>query len=185
MKEERQFCKNCEEFGGAGTGMCINSRTEFYARDEKKPCLWYREKVHYYIGEEGPMTIEEGVNINCSRCEKEMGNGQDCYCQSCMKKGKDDVERYEEREKFMEKEIEGIKIERLKKLIITRNDLNGLYQALCLHQECYEEEAGDWYWAPCKDCILRHIPWPVTGETERDLCFAIWHEDILNQRRES
>ena len=41
-------------------------------------------------------------------------------------------------------------------------------------------------WKMCKQCILRKMPWLHEGHNsilfqDNDLCFAIWHEDILNE----
>lgn len=66
--------------------------------------------------------------------------------------------------------------------------LRPLFKKLCKHLKEYD--AGDEYhlqgtdfnWHNCQDCILREISWeiPQSDGMIRDLCFAIWHEGILD-----
>jgi len=37
--------------------------------------------------------------------------------------------------------------------------------------------------ANCDKCVLRDIPYKVTENITRDLCFAIWHEGILEEEK--
>lgn len=71
-----------------------------------------------------------------------------------------------------------------------KKQLQKLFKMLCLHRKEYKEGESRFpdVWQDCKSCILRDISWNLPGSTEdstvglivRDLCFAIWHEDILN-----
>jgi len=55
---------------------------------------------------------------------------------------------------------------------ISRDDLKILYQKLCV-----SPGTKDRY---CDKCILGNTQWNA-GNCERNLCFAIWHDDILNE----
>ena len=64
------------------------------------------------------------------------------------------------------------KMENLIECKISRGDLKILYEKLCVDPDTEV--------ATCDKCILRNIIWNA-GNCERDLCFAIWHDDILNE----
>lgn len=73
---------------------------------------------------------------------------------------------------------------------IAIEDLKILYEKLCINPD-----TEDTY---CNKCILSNIKWIVcisewqmidtkknySKPIIRDLCFAIWHDDILNERSE-
>lgn len=127
------------------------------------------------------------TQIKCDDCRKDMDNGHECYCRKCFGKRKEEVVSAEMKTEFVEKQIEEYKEKQRKKLRITKPDLKRLYKSLCKHKEHYKKGEGrwdpaDWSWAGCKDCCLRFIDWPTTGgHCVRDLCFAIWHEGILDR----
>ncbi len=80
---------------------------------------------------------------------------------------------------------------------ISKEDLKILHEKLCI----YENGTGDkkdlenYESIHCDKCILRNIEWVAcikewkmideehtnSKEIARDLCFAIWHDDILNK----
>lgn len=127
------------------------------------------------------MTVEIRLSVSCTKCERELGDGDECFCSDCVKGLKDEVESLLRAEKYLADQIEEMKAEQLKKLIITKGDLGGIFKTLCKHQEHLDESLNaEWDWNDCRDCVLRHISWPVTPDIERDLCFAVWHEGILN-----
>ena len=68
---------------------------------------------------------------------------------------------------------------------LTKARLRRLLNMFCVHAN--ELHAGYYvcYWETCDACILRDIPWQAkeygkVNDIVKDLCFAIWHEDILN-----
>lgn len=70
---------------------------------------------------------------------------------------------------------------------ISREDLKILYEKLCVNPDTEDTH--------CDKCILGNIEWVAaiaewqminksysdSKEIVRDLCFAIWHDDILNE----
>lgn len=69
---------------------------------------------------------------------------------------------------------------------LTIKKLEKLFRMFCVHTIEYE---ADTYspdtWQNCNECILRDLPFvmkgsEIVGDCKRDLCFAIWHEGILN-----
>ena len=54
---------------------------------------------------------------------------------------------------------------------ISKEDLKILYKKLCVDPNTNDTN--------CDKCILRNILYNA-GNCERDLCFAIWHDDILS-----
>lgn len=63
---------------------------------------------------------------------------------------------------------------------LTKKQLQKLFKMLCVHKKEYQkDERFPSVWRTCKECILRDVPW-AQGHCRRDLCFAIWHEGILN-----
>ena len=83
--------------------------------------------------------------------------------------------------KEVEKAIKEIAIEAFKidKIILDRKSIKLLFKNLCKH---YDEPEFDWH--DCNDCILRkigdlYLKHGMGFLIERDVCFAIWHEDIL------
>jgi len=79
---------------------------------------------------------------------------------------------------------------------ISREDLKILHEKLCIYENGTgdKKDLEDFESRYCDKCILRNIRW-VAAEPEwqmidknykntkkiiRDLCFAIWHDDILN-----
>lgn len=70
---------------------------------------------------------------------------------------------------------------------MTKKQLKRLLNMFCVHAIEYHTGHFVCHWEDCNTCILRDIPWRLPGDigktqgvVERDLCFAIWHEDILN-----
>ena len=55
---------------------------------------------------------------------------------------------------------------------ISKEDLKILHEKLCVAPNTEDTH--------CDKCILGNIMWNA-GNCERDLCFAIWHDDILNK----
>lgn len=68
------------------------------------------------------------------------------------------------------------------------------FEEKCKHQDAYKNENIDFNWKQCKDCDLSNkslhesqwlppdfsIDGNGKGTMMRTLCFAIWHEDYLN-----
>lgn len=66
---------------------------------------------------------------------------------------------------------------------LTVKQIKKLFKMFCIHKVEYEEDKRfPDNWKDCKSCILRDIPWQLDLHSPifRDLCFAIWHENILN-----
>jgi len=70
---------------------------------------------------------------------------------------------------------------------LTKKRLKRLLDMFCVHAKEYHADHFVCHWEKCNACILRDIPWRIPGEIskiqgaiDRDLCFAIWHEGILN-----
>lgn len=65
---------------------------------------------------------------------------------------------------------------------LTKKQKRKLFKMFCIHKKEYNEgmQSPD-KWVDCRACILREIPWQLGPESPifRDLCFAIWHEEIL------
>jgi len=68
------------------------------------------------------------------------------------------------------------------KIKITVADLRLLYKTLCKHQDKYEVPTNPYTWNSfdCSDCILSKILWQPKIGAEKDLCFLVWHEKIIN-----
>ena len=67
---------------------------------------------------------------------------------------------------------------------ISKEDLKILYEKLCVNPDTQDTH--------CDKCVLGNIQttdlkkwWPAQegdeNKASRDLCFAIWHDDILNE----
>ena len=55
-------------------------------------------------------------------------------------------------------------------------------RARCKHINHYDD-IKDFNWQDCHDCKLKDISWMVPhtmGEIERDMCFAVWHQRVLD-----
>ena len=68
---------------------------------------------------------------------------------------------------------------------LTKLRLRRLLEMFCIYRREYHVDKYVCHWERCSACILRDIPWKmdcgkIKGTVVRDLCFAIWHEDILN-----
>jgi len=71
---------------------------------------------------------------------------------------------------------------------LTKARLRRLLNMFCIYRKEYHTDRYVCHWEKCNACILRDIPWKlpgstkdsIVGEINRDLCFAIWHEGILN-----
>ena len=68
---------------------------------------------------------------------------------------------------------------------LTKVRLKRLLNMFCIHVKDYHAGHFVCHWEKCNVCILSNIPWEWKGNAnqgrcQRDLCFAIWHEDILN-----
>ena len=95
-------------------------------------------------------------------------------------------ESYVTNEKILEEERKIIKqnaIDEFKDsvFILTNDDLKTIFKKLCKHIPSYNkgECESKFDWSACENCVLRNIEWNY-GKFHRDLCFAIWHENILN-----
>lgn len=56
-----------------------------------------------------------------------------------------------------------------------------LFRMLCVHREKHSTEIRfEDVWQDCSDCILHEIPWSKGISCKKNLCYAIWHEGILN-----
>lgn len=67
---------------------------------------------------------------------------------------------------------------------LTVKQLRKLFKDFCKHKSEYKEDKSyPTVWQNCSDCFLRDIPWNQ-GHCRRDLCFAIWHEGILEREGE-
>jgi len=64
--------------------------------------------------------------------------------------------------------------------------LRALFFDNCQLIKEYNDDGPQESWKMCRRCMLREMPWqrgnhdPVFQDD--DLCFAIWHEDILNEK---
>lgn len=65
--------------------------------------------------------------------------------------------------------------------------LRKLFNMFCIFKVEYKKD-GHFpdVWQKCDGCILCDVPWRLPGEIskiqgaiDRNLCFAIWHEEIL------
>ena len=66
---------------------------------------------------------------------------------------------------------------------LSKQKIEKLFRMFCVYT--IEYKGGENLTDDCSLCVLRDIPWvmkgsKITGNFRRDLCFAIWHEDILN-----
>ncbi len=67
---------------------------------------------------------------------------------------------------------------------LTPKQLAKLYKEYCIYAS---ESDGYFAWVDCEEpCVLRKIPWIVgnkypseNDDISRDLCFAIWHEGVI------
>jgi len=116
------------------------------------------------------------IKIICDMCQKEIEAKNKVFCGDCYRKSykegrdlsKDEIEELREDREYLNKKIaDGI--------LITKDDLELIYKALCV----YKEEYRRW----CDKCVLREIPYKVSENITRDLCFAIWHEGILEEKK--
>ena len=80
---------------------------------------------------------------------------------------------------------------------ISKEDLKILYKKLCVYENGTgnKKDLEDSDSRYCDKCVLRNIEWiatmaewrrssdsyPESKPIIRDLCFAIWHDDILNE----
>lgn len=56
-----------------------------------------------------------------------------------------------------------------------------LFRMFCVHRDKYADKVRfEDVWQGCSDCILSEISWSKGISCERNLCFAIWHEGVLN-----
>ena len=68
----------------------------------------------------------------------------------------------------------------------TSETLKAMFKNECKHLKEYTDEErnqkSDFRWQDCTECSLCEIGWilPKT-DIDRDLCFALWHEGILEQ----
>jgi len=66
---------------------------------------------------------------------------------------------------------------------LAKKQVQKLFKMFCLHMKEYKgKEIYPFVWQNCKECILREIPWQLELHSPifRDLCFAVWHERILD-----
>lgn len=63
---------------------------------------------------------------------------------------------------------------------LTKQRIKKLFRMFCVHYElgmlgAHPKESH----SNCSKCILRDIPWKTSEGQTKDLCYAIWHEDVL------
>lgn len=68
----------------------------------------------------------------------------------------------------------------------TSETLKAMLQNECKHLKEYEEEErnqkSEFRWQNCNECSLCEIGWTLPNSNiYRDMCFALWHENILDQ----
>jgi hypothetical protein len=67
---------------------------------------------------------------------------------------------------------------------VSLNTAKFLFNKYCKYKAKYVDDVYCSSWNECEACCLRHIPYQIlhgfTGIINRDLCFAIWHEDLFN-----
>ena len=67
---------------------------------------------------------------------------------------------------------------------LTKKQLQKLFKMLCVHKKEYKQDGYfPGIWQDCEGCILRNVEWQLGEHSPifRDLCFAIWHEGILEK----
>jgi uncharacterized protein (UPF0305 family) len=65
--------------------------------------------------------------------------------------------------------------------VLDINSLTLIFNSLCKHKPTYNKGKdfnSNFKWKDCNDCILRNIP-----DRDKDLCFSIWHNGILNNNK--
>lgn len=76
--------------------------------------------------------------------------------------------------------------------VVDYKKVKQLFEEKCKHKDAYYDESILHKWHGCEECDLSKIPWelPDFGLKEdeevmtRTLCFAVWHEDYLNDKIE-
>lgn len=68
---------------------------------------------------------------------------------------------------------------------LTKGRLRRMLNMLCIHVKEYHAGHFVCHWQRCNACLLCEIPWTDKNakhylNKQKDLCYAIWHEDILN-----
>lgn len=66
---------------------------------------------------------------------------------------------------------------------LSKQRIDKLFRMFCIHRVEYKkDEPFPDVWEDCSACILYEIPWllKTANGHKRDLCFAIWHEGVLN-----
>ena len=68
---------------------------------------------------------------------------------------------------------------------LTKKRLKRLLEMFCIYRREYHVDKYVCHWERCSACILHDIRWDLpncesaVGKV-KNLCYAIWHEDILN-----
>lgn len=56
-----------------------------------------------------------------------------------------------------------------------------IFENHCVNIKSYNNYSVEWEY--CDNCCLSFIEWNTTPNITRDLCFAIWHEGILDEQK--
>lgn len=62
---------------------------------------------------------------------------------------------------------------------LTKQRISKLLRMFCIYQDLIKEHKVIMY-KDCSACILREISWKTKNGQVKDLCYAIWHEGVLN-----
>lgn len=77
---------------------------------------------------------------------------------------------------------------------LSKQRIEKLFRMFCVHIEDYKTDSYPFphceflskdfgtkdIHQTCSGCILRDIPWQTKKDGVKDLCYAIWHEGVLN-----
>ncbi len=70
---------------------------------------------------------------------------------------------------------------------IKEKTIRQIFKSECKHQK--EFKLGDYKapfnWGKCKECICAYIPFIVSDHFLRDVCFAMWHDEMIRYNKEA
>ena len=76
------------------------------------------------------------------------------------------------------RDVNPYEVPKTKKTTILR-----IFKLECKHQKEFElgEYKAQFNWGGCKECVCGFIPFIVGENVLRDVCFAIWHNEIIRK----
>lgn len=69
---------------------------------------------------------------------------------------------------------------------IKEKTIRQIFKKECKHQKefTFGEYDTPFKWGECKECVCAYIPFIVGDNILRDICFAMWHDEMIRYDKE-